>query len=152
MKNNKKITHETLSKLINISENHDISELVNYCLAKNKKKIINILNENNFSNEDCILISRALLSKTKKILQLTENYKINKNIDLTISSSKPPIFWKNKEITKQQIYKWTPSQMKELIYKLNEVELRIKKNFNNSINLLTDFILETSTAEINNKT
>ena len=42
--------------------------------------------------------------------------------------------------------------MKELIYKLNEVELRIKKNFNNSINLLTDFILETSTAEINNKT
>ncbi len=152
MKNNKKITHETLSKLINISENHDISELVNYCLAKNKKKIINILNENNFSNEDCILISRALLSKTKKILQLTENYKINKNIDLTISSARPPIFWKDKEITKQQIYKWSPNNIKKVIYKLNEIELKIKKNFNNSINLLTDFILETSTAEINNKT
>ena len=42
--------------------------------------------------------------------------------------------------------------MKELIYKLNEIELRIKKNLNNSVNLLTDFILETSTTEFNNKT
>lgn len=152
VKNGKKISPDILARLTNISENHDISELIDHCLAQNKKKIINILNENNFSNEDCILISRTFLHKAKKILQLSENYKVNKNIDLTISSSRPPIFWKNKEITKQQIYKWTPSQMKELIYKLNEVELRIKKNFNNSINLLTDFILETSTAEINNKT
>ncbi len=152
IKNSKKITTDDLSKLINISGNHEISELVNHCLAKNKKKIINILNENNFSNEDCILINRALLSKTKKILQLSENYKVNRNIDLTISSAKPPIFWKDKEITKQQIYKWPPKNIRKLIYKINDIELRIKKNFNNSVNLLTDFILETSTTEINNKT
>ncbi len=152
VKNGKKISFDTLSKLINLTENHDISQLINHCLAKNKKKTINILNENNFSNEDCILINRAFLNKSKKILQLSENYKINKNIDLTISTAKPPIFWKEKEITKQQIYKWTPNQMKELIYKLNEIELRIKKNLNNSVNLLTDFILETSTTEFNNKT
>ena len=30
-------------------------------------------------------------------------YEKNKNIDLTISTAKPPIFWKEKEITKQQI-------------------------------------------------
>lgn len=152
IKNGKKISFDTLSKLINLTENHDISQLINHCLAKNKKKTVNILNENNFSNEDCILINRAFLNKSKKILQLSENYKINKNIDLTISSAKPPIFWKEKEITKQQIYKWTPNQMKELIYKLNEIELRIKKNLNNSVNLLTDFILEASTTEFNNKT
>ena len=152
IKNGKKISFDTLSKLINLTENHDISQLINHCLAKNKKKTINILNENNFSNEDCILINRAFLNKSKKILQLSENYKINKNIDLTISSAKPPIFWKEKEITKQQIYKWTPNRIKELIYKLNEIELRIKKNLNNSVNLLTDFILETSTTEFNNKT
>ena len=52
IKNGKKITFDTLSKLINLTENHDISELINHCLAKNKKKTINILNENNFSNED----------------------------------------------------------------------------------------------------
>ena len=28
---------------------------------------------------------------------------MNKNLDLTIANSKPPIFWKDKEKTKQQI-------------------------------------------------
>ena len=36
------------------------------------------------------------------------NLKKIKILDLTISSAKPPIFWKDKEITKQQIYKWKP--------------------------------------------
>ena len=152
IRNGKKITTDSLSKLITISENQEISELVNHCLAKNKKKIINILNENNFSKEDCILINRAFLNKTKKILQLSKNYEINKNIDLTISSARPPIFWKDKEITKQQIYQWSPNNIKKLIYKINEIELEIKKNLSNSVNLLTDFILETSKSEINNKT
>ena len=76
--------------------------------------------------------------------------KKNKNIELTISSAKPPIFWKDKEITKKQINQWKPENIKELIYKLNEMELLIKKNINNSINLITNFILEQSTFESNN--
>ena len=148
-KNGKKIDSENLSKLINLSENHSISELIDNCLAKNKKKIIGILNENNFNNEDCIMITRSFLIKAKKLLALSKEFESNKNIDLTISSSKPPIFWKEKEITKQQIYKWKPKNIKELIYKLSETELLIKKNINNSINLITDFILGQSSSETN---
>ena len=109
-KSGKKITEENIIKLTNLIENHSISELVDNCLAKNKQKIINILNENNFNNEDCIMITRSFLLKSKKILKLCSEFKSNKNIDLTISSAKPPIFWKDKEITKQQIYKWTPEK------------------------------------------
>ena len=148
-KNGKKIDSENLSKLINLSENHSISELIDNCLAKNKKKIIGILNENNFNNEDCIMITRSFLIKAKKLLALSKEFESNKNIDLTISSAKPPIFWKEKEITKQQIYKWKPKNIKELIYKLSETELLIKKNINNSINLITDFILGQSSSETN---
>ena len=148
-KNGKKITTENIEKLTNLSENHNISELIDNCLAKNKKKIINILNENNFNNEDCILITRSFLNKSKKILKLSNEFENNKNIDLTISSARPPIFWKDKEITKQQIYKWSPKNIKKLIYKLADVELLIKKNMHNSINLITDFILEQS-SETNN--
>jgi DNA polymerase-3 subunit delta len=137
----KKIDSENLTKLINLSENHSISELIDNCLAKNKKKIINILNENNFSNEDCIMITRSFLIKAKKLLILSKTFQTNKNIDLTIASAKPPIFWKEKEITKQQIYRWNPENIKKLIYSLSEAELQIKKNINNSINLITDFIL-----------
>ncbi|MDB4153729.1 DNA polymerase III subunit delta [Candidatus Pelagibacter sp.] len=149
-KNGKKITAENIAKLTNLIENHGISELIDNCLAKNKKKIVNILNENNFNNEDCILITRTFLNKAKKILKLAREFQNNKNIDLTISSAKPPIFWKDKEITRQQIYKWTPENIKQLIYKLSEIELLIKKNINNSINLITDFILNQASSNTNN--
>jgi len=146
----KKITGENIVQLTNLIENHSISELVDNCLAKNKKKIISILNENNFNNEDCIVISRLFLNKSKKLLQLSTEFKENKNIELTISTAKPPIFWKDKEITKKQINQWKPENIKELIYKLSEIELLIKKNINNSINLITDFILEQSALKTNN--
>ena len=149
-KNGKKINSENISKLINLSENHGISELIDNCLAQNKKKITSILNENNFSNEDCIMITRSFIIKAKKLLALSKTFETNKNIDLTIASAKPPIFWKEKEITKQQILKWKPKNIKNLIYALSETELQIKKNINNSINLITDFILFQSSSATNN--
>jgi len=149
-KNGKKINSENISKLVNLNENHSISELIDNCLAQNKKKIISILNENNFSNEDCIMITRSFIIKAKKLLALSKTFETNKNIDLTISSAKPPIFWKEKEITKQQIQKWKPKNIKNLIYALSETELQIKKNINNSINLITDFILFQSSSATNN--
>ena len=148
--NGKKITSENITKLTNLIENHSVSELIDSCLVKNKKKIINILNENNFNNDDCILITRTFLNKLKKILKLSREFENNKNIDLTISSAKPPIFWKDKEIIKQQIYKLTPKDIKQLIYRLSEIELLIKKNIHNSINLITDFILDQASSNTNN--
>jgi len=149
-KSGKQINSENISKLINLSENHNISELVDNCLAQNKKIIIRILNENNFSNEDCIMIVRSFIVKSKKLLALSKAFESNKNIDLTISSAKPPIFWKEKEITKQQILKWSSKNIKQLIYSLSETELQIKQNINNSINLITDFILFQSSSTTNN--
>ena len=149
-KNGKQINSDNISKLINLSENHNISELIDNCLAQNKRKIISILNENNFSNEDCIMIVRSFLIKSKKLLVLSKAFETNKNIDLTISSAKPPIFWKEKEITKQQILKWSSKNIKQLIYSLSETELQIKKNINNSINLITDFILFQSSSATSN--
>ncbi len=146
----KNIAREDIAKLTNLIENISISELVDNCLAKNNKKIINILNENNFSNDDSIIIIRMLLNKSKKILQLSEDFNNKKNIELVISSAKPPIFWKDKEITKQQIYKWTPKNIKKLIYKLGNLEFFSKKNFDNSLKLVTDFILEQSLTNTNN--
>ena len=146
----KKLTDNVIKKLINLSENHSISELIDNCLEKNKIKLIKILNENIYSNEDCIIILRTLLNKSKKILILSMEYEKNKNIDLTISTAKPPICWKEKETTKRQVQNWNPQKLRLLIYKINELELIIKKNFNNSLNLITDFLLAQSVSKTNN--
>ncbi len=148
--NNKVITDEDIKKLTNLNENYSISELVDNCLAKNNKKIIHILNENIYGNDDTIMIVRTFLNKSKRILKLREQFEKNKNIETTISTAKPPIFWKDKEITKAQINKWTSNNLKELMVNLNEIELLIKKNLGNSINLITDFIINQSTIKTNN--
>jgi DNA polymerase-3 subunit delta len=141
LKNKTKISSENLLKLVNLVENHSISELIDNCLAKNQKKTINILNDNNFSSEDCIIITRTFINKSKRIMKLSQEYQSNGNLDTTIANAKPPIFWKDKEIVKQQINKWSPNQISELIYSLNEIELQIKKNYTNPVNIVSDFIL-----------
>ncbi len=146
VKGGKKLSSENLSKLINLNENYSVTELINHCLAKNKKQIIKILNENNYTNEDGIIILRTFLNQSKKILELLREYEKNQNIDLTIASAKPPIFWKDKEITKKQISGWKQENLKKLIYELNDIELLIKNNINSSINLITDFILVKSAS------
>ena len=145
----KKIEAKDILKLTNLAENYNVFELIDSCLSKNKKKTVNILNENNYSLEDCILIIRTFLIKSKKLIKLSKELKQTKNVDLTISSSKPPIFWKEKETIKQQLNIWTYSEIEKLIYRINNIELLIKQHNNNSIAILFNFIIETA-APINN--
>ena len=142
--NKKNIDETDLFKLINLAENHNINELIDCCLAKNQKKTLSILNDNVFTNEDCIIITRTMLKKTKRLLKLINDFKRNKNIEQTIKDAKPPIFWKEKEITKQQISKWAQSNIEKLISEINNAELEVKKIPMNSINLITNFLLEKS--------
>ena len=146
----KTITTEEILKLVNLSENHGFSDLIDSCLSKNQNRIMTILNENNFSNEDCIIILRTFLMKAKKILRLSLELEKNQDLNKTIASAKPPIFWKDKEIVKDQLNKWKPNNIKELIYLINNVELQIKKNFSNSILIITNFILEQGSSKTSN--
>ena len=140
--NKKKIENNDLLKLTNLAENYSVSELIDSCLIKNKKKTINILNENNYSLEDCILIIRTFLIKSKRLLKLSTETKTKKNIDEIISSFKPPIFWKDKDVVKSQMKNWSYKNIENLIYKINHTELLIKENSSSSINILSDFIIE----------
>ncbi len=140
----KQITSEQILKLVNLSENYASSELIDHCLAKNINKTINILSENNYNSDECIIILRTFLSKAKRILKLAIEFEKNKDINKTINSAKPPIFWKDKDIIKIQLDKWKPTKIKELISGINDVELNIKKNYSNPVLIITNFILEKS--------
>jgi len=148
-KSEKRISTEDILKISNLAENYNASELTDNCLAKNIKKTANILNENNYSNEDCILIVRTLLTKAKRLLKLQEEIKKNKNIEQVIVNYKPPIFWKDKEIVKQQINHWPLEKINNMIENINEIELLIKKNSTNSLNILSNFIISQSTTSNN---
>ena len=140
----KNINLEQIIKLTNLADNYSASELVDYSLAKNTRKTITILNENNYSDEDNIVIIRTLLSKLKRLVKIYELIDEKNNVNQAVSLFKPPIFWKDKPLVVQQIKLWTKNQLKNLIYKTNEIEFLIKKNSGIARNILSDFIIDNS--------
>ena len=147
--NKKNINLQEIIKLTNLADNYSASELVDYSLAKNTRKTITILNENNYSDEDNIIVIRTLLTKIKRLLKIHELINEKNSIDQAISSFKPPIFWKDKPLVIQQARSWKKLELKNLIYKSNEIELLIKKNSAIGKNILSDFIINNS-KKINN--
>ena len=138
---NKKIDLSIVKKLTNLNENYSVNELADNYLERNKKNIAKILNENNYSDEDCILILRTVLSKSKRLFGIIEKYNETRNLDDAISNTKPPIFWKDVESIKKQVNSWKINDLKEKIYQINEVETLVKNNSKNSLNLISDFIV-----------
>ena len=136
----KKLSIEDVLKLSNLAENYSVFELSDNYLAKNSKKVSNILNENNYSSDDCILIIRTILNKSKRLLKIRNEVDNNKNIDQVISTIKPPIFWKEKEIVKKQAQSWSTNEVKNIIFKINDLEALVKKNTANSMLFVSNFI------------
>ena len=136
----KKLNIEDVLNLSNLAENYSVFELGDNYLTKNSKKVSTILNENNYSDEDCILIIRTILSKSKRLLKIRNEIDKNTNIDQVISGFKPPIFWKEKDIVKKQAQSWTTKEIKEIIYKVNNLEVLVKKNSTNSMLFVSNFV------------
>ena len=142
--NKKNINLQEIITLTNLADNYDASELINHSLAKNTRKTVSILNENNYSDEDGIIIIRTLLAKLKRLIKINELIDEKTNIDQAISLIKPPIFWKDKPLVTQQLNAWKKDKLKSLIYETNEIEYLIKKNSGVAKNILTDFIINNS--------
>jgi DNA polymerase III subunit delta len=142
--NKKNLNLQEIIKLTNLADNYSASELVDHSLAKNTRKTVSILNENNYSDDDNIIIIRTLLAKLKRLIKIYELVDEKNNIEQAISASKPPIFWKDKPLVTQQIRSWNKEHLKNLIYKTNKIELLIKKNSSMAKNILADFIINNS--------
>ena len=142
--NKKNLNIQEIIKLTNLADNYSASELVDHSLAKNTRKTVTILSENNYSDEDSIIIIRTLLAKIKRLVKINELVDEKNNIEQAISACKPPIFWRDKPLVIQQIRSWKKEHLKDLIYKTNDIELLIKKNSAIAKNILSDFIINNS--------
>ena len=142
--NKKEIKISDVNETYEFKENYNISELVDNCLAKKKTKLIKIINENNFSNDETILIIRTFLAKSKRLYELKCNTDKNQNIDIAITQYKPPIFWKDKDLVKKQIMSWSKDNIRSLMSEINDIEFLIKKILKNSIYLVQDFMFNKS--------
>ena len=140
--NGKKIELDNIVKVLKSAENYSVSELVDQCLIKNKLKVNLIMNDNYFSSDENIIILKFFLSKLKRLKKIHEIENSTNNFELSINSFRPPIFWKDKEIIKKQLKMWSLDQIIELIKKINNIEIVIKKNTSLSNHLINNFAIE----------
>ena len=59
---------------------------------------------------------------------MKEMEKKHNNIDVIISTIKPPIFWKEKPQVKKQLSVWNMKDLKTINHEINNIELSCKKN------------------------
>lgn len=144
------ISLKEIAVLTNLSENYSASELVDASLTKNYIKVKEILNENIYSQEDTFLILRVFLQKAKKLLSLLEIINSENNVEKAINEYKPPIFWKDKPVLKKQLQLWSFENIINLICKLNDIEIKIKKNSSQNLILMKNFIYEILDRKTNN--
>ena len=140
----KNINLEEIYKLTNLAENISINELVDTSLSKNFQKTSEMLNESNYKSEDGIIILRTFLQKAKRLLNIYERKGEAESFDILINNYAPPIFWKDKPIVKKHLENWTKSKIKDLILKINNTEIFLKKNSSISLMLVFNFIYETA--------
>lgn len=135
------ISFEDIIKIINPSQNYQITDLTDCFLLNDKKKIFKIINENNFNDQDNLLIIKNFLFKLKRLKKIKKLLEQNKNKEDILSKIKPPIFWKDKKIVEQQLLRLSSNQISLIIKKINSLELIIKKNQLLSSSILNNFIL-----------
>ena len=85
---------------------------------------------------------KTFLYKLKRLKKIKLESNDKKNLDNVLLYFKPPIFWKEKEIIKQQLKCWTLNQINLKIKKINYLELLIKKNSEISTEIINNFILD----------
>ena len=139
-----KISRGEILKLINLHGNENLFELIDYCLAKNLTKVINIINNNSFNKSDSIILIRSLISRLKRLIELKKLYTQVNDVNETINTYKPLIFWKDKEIVKKQMGAWSVEKLYALLDKVSFLEVSLKKNNEFSNNIIFDLILNTS--------
>jgi DNA polymerase-3 subunit delta len=138
---NKKILNDKLQNLLNYNEIDDFSYLRDFCILGNKKKTNKLLEDTLIDNEKIIYYLNLLnlrLNKLEEILSI-KNLEIEKAID----TIKPPIFWKDRPILKEQAFKLKNKNLKPVFRKLFDLEKTFKSNSQLNKNvLLKKFIID----------
>ena len=125
--NKTKINLEDIRYLINFSGEYKSDLLINECLSGNIFQYKKILYEFYSNTINQIYLLRILSNKVHRLLNIKKVENDFSNMDNLLNATKPPIFWKDKEIVKKQLKIWKENRLKIVISEINSTELLCKK-------------------------
>ena len=144
IQNTSKITEDNLKNIFHSSENSNNFEIINFCLLGDKKNINKVLSNIYAQGINFNEILAALKYKVKKLIDILESDIADKDPNQLVESFKPPIFWKEKSMVKEQLRRWDKSELKQLMEIVYDIEVECKKNYDVSNIILQQFIVSTS--------
>ena len=138
-KNKETISFNQVKILTSSTEELNAQNLINCCLCGNIFEFKKILS-NLYSNTiNYLQILKPFSRKVERLIKIKKIENKFQNIDTLVNQLRPPIFWKEKPLIKQQLKIWKQKELIELITKLNVIELECKKNNDLSNLIFLDF-------------
>ena len=130
----KKITKSELNQLLNLNVNEDFNNLKDAAINGDLNKTNKLLSDTIIENDLSIFYLNLFNQRLNKLNDIFLSN--NKNLEIAVESIKPPIFWKDKPIIKQQAKKWNLKKIKLALEKTFNFEINLKSNANLNKDLL----------------
>ena len=144
----KKLKKDQILELLNIKNDTGFDDIRDKALMGEKVKINKLLSETEILNDEAFFYLNNL---NYRILRLYEIKKISgderNNYEDILESVRPTIFWKDKPIMNLQLQKWSQKKLEEIIVKIGETEILMKK----SSSLRNDIIIKDLIINLTNK-
>lgn len=144
----KKLKKDQILELLNIKNDTGFDDIRDKALMGEKVKINKLLSETEILNDEAFFYLNNL---NYRILRLYEIKKASgderNNYEDILESVRPTIFWKDKPIMNLQLQKWSQKKLEEVIVKIGETEILMKK----SSSLRNDIIIKDLIINLTNK-
>jgi DNA polymerase-3 subunit delta len=124
----KKINKEQILEILNIKSDGDFSEIRDKALMGEKTKINKLLSETEILEDNTFFYLNSLNYRITRLHEITKISKHKENYEEVLEGLKPPVFWKDKPIILQQLKKWSRKKLEEVLVKIGETEILMKKN------------------------
>ena len=123
----KTIKKEELEELLNIKINDDFNKLRDYALLGDIKNFDKLMKVTEFLQDESFLNLNIISFRISKLIEIQrKNIGIN-DIEKTVETMTPKIFWKEKPIIIQQLRKWTMKNLLSISNDLANTEILMKK-------------------------
>ena len=143
----RKINKDEILEILNIKNDSGFDEIRDKALVGEKTKVNKLLSETEILNEEAFFYLNILNYRILRLHQILKMNQDDNNFEKTLKDLKPPIFWKDKPIIIQQLKKWNKKKIEEIIIKIGETEILMKKNSQ----LRNDVIIKDLIINLTNK-
>ena len=124
----KKITKREVLEILNIKNNSGFDKIRDKALLGDKTAINKLLSETEILNDDAFFYLNSLNYRVMRLHEINKISANQNNYEQTLNGLRPPIFWKDKAVILQQLRKWSQKKLKNILIKIAETEILLKKN------------------------